>query len=279
MNETKSFDKSKIINGILWVAFVLALVSSISHLAYTFGTVERDPLWGWVSAIAVDAGLAALAYTIQQRKRTKQTTAILWVGVAGFAVISGLANFYHALSVETTGAVTVAMLKAADWLQVTKAIILSATLPAMVIYLGEVVSSDDAQTANKADQEEQRRKNQEERQQRKQERELENETKRLELKQQEILLEQQKQQNEQARLLLEQQEKQRQQEAEQEAEQEAAQVEQPLATGVHCERCGITFKNRQAFAAHGCNKNGKHVVTLEAPLNGSTNGKVAENGG
>lgn len=141
--------KPKIINGVLWLAFFLALAASVSHLAYTFGTVERNAAWGWVSAIAVDTGLAALAYTIQQRKTAKRKTASLWAGVAFFAGISALANFYHALSVESGGAVAVSSLYSADWLELAKAVILSATLPAMVIYLGEIVSGDDA-TASEA---------------------------------------------------------------------------------------------------------------------------------
>src|SRR5512146_3059135 len=35
-------NKNSIINAVLWLAFVLALASSVKHLAYTFGTMEKD---------------------------------------------------------------------------------------------------------------------------------------------------------------------------------------------------------------------------------------------
>lgn len=141
---------ARIINYVLWVAFLLALGASIQHLAWTFGTVERYPVLGWIAAVAVDAGLAALAYSIQQRRRAKRPALVLWLGVAFFAGISALANFYHALSVEI-GAVPT--LQAVGWLILTKAVLLSATLPAMVIYLGEIVSSDDLAEADRVERE------------------------------------------------------------------------------------------------------------------------------
>lgn len=216
------------INLVLWLAFVLAMGASIGHLAWTFGTVER-PGWeflGWIPAIAVDAGLAALAYTIQQRKKSRRVTLPLWVGVVGFAVISALANFYHALSVE-------GVVLFPDAIVYIKAAVLAATLPVMYIFLGEIISNDDAQMIAKAEQDEQRRINKEEREQR-----------RLEMVAQ----------NEQARLMLEQ----RRLDAEQNKQQEQATEQQQEASKERtCLQCGTTFKNRQAYAAHACMKNGK----------------------
>lgn len=127
------------------MALLFAMAASINHLAWTFGTVERPGQeWlGWIPAIAVDAGLAAMAYSIQQRRRTKRPVAVLWSGVAGFALISALANFYHALAVEGIEI-------PAGMLAFAKPIILSATLPAMYIFLGEIISADDATAAERA---------------------------------------------------------------------------------------------------------------------------------
>lgn len=135
--------KTKLINGVLWLALILAMAASVNHLAWTFGTVEQPGAeWlGWIPALAVDTGLAALAYTIQQRKRAKRPVAILWYGVAGFAVVSALANFYHALAVE-------GFALSGSFVAVAKAVILSATLPAAYIFLGEIVSGDDAKAAD-----------------------------------------------------------------------------------------------------------------------------------
>lgn len=136
--------KQKFITSVLWIAFVLAMAASVQHLAWTFGTLERPGYeWlGWVPAVAVDTGLAALAYTIQQRKRAKRPVAILWAGVAGFAAVSALANLYHALAVEGVAI-------AAGWVVYAKAFVLSATLPVAYIFLGEIISGDDATEADK----------------------------------------------------------------------------------------------------------------------------------
>lgn len=143
--------KNKVINVVLWIAFLLAMAASIQHLASTFGTAEQaGAQWlGWIPAVAVDAGLAALAYTIQQRKRAKRPTKILWGGVVGFAIISALANLYHALAVEAVANLAIRAVLDSWGTLIAKAILLSATLPAMYIFLGEIVSGDDSLTADK----------------------------------------------------------------------------------------------------------------------------------
>ena len=126
---------------ILWASYILTMAASIGHLAWTFGTLE--PAWsewaGWLPALAVDAGLAALAYAIQQRKRAGRRAWSLWLGVAVFAGISAYANTLHALSVAPG--------------ELVKALLLSAVLPLLVVYLGEIISSDDAAAAEAAERE------------------------------------------------------------------------------------------------------------------------------
>jgi len=136
--------KNKLIGWVLWLAMILTMVASIQHLAWVFGTVERPGYQslGWIPAIAVDAGLVALAYSIRQRSRAKRSTKVLWAGIVGFAIISALANFYYALSVEGVAIATGVIVYA-------KALVLSATLPAMYIFLGEIVSGDDANAADR----------------------------------------------------------------------------------------------------------------------------------
>jgi hypothetical protein len=198
----------------LWLSFLLAMAASVNHLAWTFGTVERPGFeWlGWVPAVAVDTGLAALAYTIQARRKTKRPVFVLWGGVVFFAAISAGANLYHALSVEAVAVATDAVV----WI---KAVVLSATLPAMYVFLGEIISGDEAQAIATAEREEQRARAKEERSLHLLEQQAANEAKRLALE-----------------------------------EQRPVAIEQPSATGTYCERCSTTFKNRQAYAAHGCNK-------------------------
>lgn len=224
--------KSKAVETVLWLALILAMAASIQHLAWTFGTVERPGYeWlGWIPALAVDTGLAALAYTIQQRKRAKRPVVILWAGVVGFASVSAIANLYHALAVEG-----VALTSA--WITIAKAVVLSATLPVAYIFLGEIVSSDDAGAATKAEQDEQRRKLLEERKLRKDEQATTNEAKRLELEQQKLMLEQQH------------------------LQEQATAQQRETSKERKCGTCGTLFRNRQAYAAHACNKNGKAEET------------------
>jgi hypothetical protein len=244
-------NKLTVINFVLWLAFLLALLSSVSHLAWTFATLEpADRAWaGWIPAIAVDAGLAALAYSIQQRKRANQSTRALWWGVAAFAAISAIANLYHALSVEGGARVTLDTLASIDWLQLVLAVVLSATLPGMVLYMGEIVSSDDSARIAKQEQEErdaQAKRDQEAAAiQRRQEREqarLERETAARELEAR----------NEQARLELEMQRA---------RDAEKAQI---MITAVRCDTCGRMFRSRQAKAAHKC----VPVEVVDAGMNG-----------
>lgn len=135
--------KQRILSLALWAAYLLALGSSISHVAWTFNTLEQPGHeWaGWLAALAVDCGLAALAYAIQQRKRAGRNTRGLWAGVLAFAAISAYANALHALNLSS---------------DVFTAVVLSSVLPLMVVYLGEVVSSDDNAALERAERERQR---------------------------------------------------------------------------------------------------------------------------
>jgi hypothetical protein len=147
--------KTKIANIVLWAAYLLTLAASIGHVAWAFGTLEfPGSAWvGWLAALAVDAGLAALAYGVQQRKRARRSARDLWAGVLLFAGISAFANLLHAMTAVTGFTVTLATFAAVDALALAKAVILSASLPLLVVYLGEVVSSDDAQAAEQAERE------------------------------------------------------------------------------------------------------------------------------
>ncbi len=146
-------NKTQIANIVLWTAYILALAASLTHVAWAFGTLEfPGQQWnGWLAAIAVDAGLAALAYGIQQRRRTKRPERMLWVGVIVFASISAFANLLHALTVQTGGTVVLSSFGQVDPLLLVQAVVLSATLPLLVVYLGEVVSSDDAEASKAAE--------------------------------------------------------------------------------------------------------------------------------
>ena len=131
--------KTRLVSAALWASYVLTMAASISHVAATFNTLQApgDEWAGWASAVAVDCGLAALAYAIQQRRRAKRPARSLWAGVLVLAGVSAYANTLHALAVSSV--------------DVVKAVILSAILPLLVVYMGEIISADDAAAADAAE--------------------------------------------------------------------------------------------------------------------------------
>lgn len=134
---------------LLWLAYFLALFASVTHVAWAFSLLE-EPGWeivGWFAAVAIDVGLAALAYGIQQRKRAGRRARDLWAGVVFFAFISAFANVLHAVAIETGKTVVWETFNTLDPLTFLRAIFFSASLPALVIYLSEIVSADDARKA------------------------------------------------------------------------------------------------------------------------------------
>lgn len=129
------------LNTLLYLALILALLSSLGHVAFAFSTVNgQNWIEAYISAIAIDLGLLALAAGINKRKSEKRGTMTLWAGVILFSVISTYANWL-------AGIVHVTPLKAdvtgpALWLVSLRPILLSGVLPSLVIYLSEIVSSN-----------------------------------------------------------------------------------------------------------------------------------------
>jgi hypothetical protein len=62
---------------LLWLALILALVGSLKHLAAIFASIDGNIAFGWLQAVAIDAGLFALAYSIKVRK-VDGKTALVW---------------------------------------------------------------------------------------------------------------------------------------------------------------------------------------------------------
>lgn len=133
-------DISNVANKILWLSFLLALFASVHHIAFAFGELEFDARLGWLPAIAIDGGLAAMAYGIQQNKKARRKTQPLWIGVVIFSTISAVANYLHAVAVDSS---------VEPW----QAVIFSASLPLLVVFLGEIVSNDDVQLERVAEKE------------------------------------------------------------------------------------------------------------------------------
>jgi hypothetical protein len=127
------------VETLLWLSLVLALSGSLKHLAGIFASIDGNTVMGWVQAIAIDAGLFALAYSIRVRKVAKRSTRPLWVGVSVFTGISVYGNLSYGL-LATDGNLPL-------WIVASKPYVLAASLPVLVLFLSELLS-DDRQHAN-----------------------------------------------------------------------------------------------------------------------------------
>jgi hypothetical protein len=128
------------VRGGLWLALALAMFGSLTHVAWAFSTLHGGDLrLGYVQAVAVDVGLAALAVGIQQRRKAGRAAWRLWSGVVLFALISTYANLLHGMAHTEA----VQLIDAPAWLLILRPWLLSAILPTLVIWLAEIVSEDD----------------------------------------------------------------------------------------------------------------------------------------
>lgn len=119
---------------LLWLALTLALAGSLRHLAATFATIDGNAAMGWMQAVAIDAGVFALTYSIRARKAAKRKTAPIWIGVSLFTAISIYGNLAYGLLATTRSLPA--------WILASRPYVLAATLPVLVLYLAEILSDD-----------------------------------------------------------------------------------------------------------------------------------------
>lgn len=129
------------LNNLLYLALILALVSSLGHVAFAFSTVNGSNwIEAYISAIAIDLGMLALAAGINKRKKERRSTKTLWAGVILFSIISTYANWLAGIIHVTPLDTDVSQIGA--WLVSLRPILLSSVLPLLVIYLSEIVSGN-----------------------------------------------------------------------------------------------------------------------------------------
>jgi len=122
------------VQWLLWLALSLAMAGSLKHLAAVFASIDGNNFMGWLQAVAIDAGLFALAYSIRQRKTAKRSVKPLWFGVTLFTAISIYGNLSYGL-LATTG-------RLPGWIAAIKPYILAGSLPILVLFLSELLSDD-----------------------------------------------------------------------------------------------------------------------------------------
>ena len=115
------------VQALLWLALILAL-------AAMFAGIDGNLVYGYLSAIAVDAGLFSLSYSLKLRKGEQRGTAILWLGIVLFTAISVYGNYSYGL--------TAIGRPLPNWIETSQPIVLAASLPILVLYLAELVSDN-----------------------------------------------------------------------------------------------------------------------------------------
>ena len=133
------------LQNLLYTALVLALLSSLEHVAFAFATTNGNNWYeAYISAVAIDLGLLALAAGINKRKTENRSTKTLWGGVILFSVISTYANWLagiaHVVAIDVS--LDTMAGQANGWLVSLRPILLSGVLPILVIYLSEIVSGN-----------------------------------------------------------------------------------------------------------------------------------------
>lgn len=129
------------LSSLLYLTLILALFSSLEHVAFAFSTVNGGSMFtGYVTGIAIDLGLLALAASINQRKKESKRTKMLWIGVGIFSIISTYANYLAGITFLSPMNVQTGPI--GQWLISIRPIALSAILPSLVIFMSEVLAGD-----------------------------------------------------------------------------------------------------------------------------------------
>lgn len=135
--------KSKYIYIGILISLVGVLGGSLSHLSYTFGTLEQDGsgMISFIISAGIEFGQLAIAMGVAERRRQKKSAKDLIFYLFCFAFINFFGNVYHSASVYT-GILNLKMenLMNIDRLVSTTIFILSGALPVLALSLTELQS-------------------------------------------------------------------------------------------------------------------------------------------
>lgn len=150
--------KRLFIQALLWLALLLAMGASLSHVAYSFNRFEttQHQAVGWLAAMGVDLGLVCLAIGIQYGRQAQRNTLTLWAALLFVTAISVLANVSHGVHVVTGDHLSTASFASFDMIETATMLLLAGCLPVLVFALTEVAASG-TETALEAIQKETRK--------------------------------------------------------------------------------------------------------------------------
>lgn len=134
--------KQLFVQALLWLALLLAMGASLTHVAYSFNRFEAVDYQavGWLAAIGVDLGLVCLAIGVQRYRLVGRRTGTLWAALFFVTLISVLANVGHGTHVATGAHLSAMSFASFDWLETATMLLLAGCLPVLVFALTEVAA-------------------------------------------------------------------------------------------------------------------------------------------
>lgn len=155
--------KTKLIYYGILISLISILLGSVSHLTYTFSTLEPKTDSGIVSFViscGIEAGMLAVAFGVAERRRLKQSAKDLFAYLTAFGIINFFGNTYFAISVYTNVRnLKWADIQGVDFLVVLTVLMLSSSLPLLVIALTELLSIFQVKMTKEEQREAERKKN------------------------------------------------------------------------------------------------------------------------
>lgn len=129
-------------------SLIFVLAGSLRHVAWGFSTLEGEGWWplavGYFQAIAIDLVVIALAYGIEQRKRSALPTGWYWVGIVGFVFVSTYANLLYGLVFSIDVQASRDWPELSKWMVYLKPFVLSGVLPIMLVYISHITAGSQA---------------------------------------------------------------------------------------------------------------------------------------
>lgn len=137
MHKNKIFS----LTNMLYVTMVLALFSSLNHVANIFSTVNGNSLFmGYITGISIDLGLIVMSASLNHRKGEGSRTKLLWTGIIIFSAISCYANWIFGIS--NVQAINAEVGNFGKWIISLRPTILSGILPLLAIIMAEILSEN-----------------------------------------------------------------------------------------------------------------------------------------
>lgn len=119
---------------LLWLSLILALVSSLNHVAFMYAYIDGNVWMGWANALAIDLGIVSMSYSIKQRKAAKRKTTLPYVGLTLFGLVTVYANLAYGF-VQLNQDLP-------RFMHATLPYVLAMSTPILVMFLAHVVSDN-----------------------------------------------------------------------------------------------------------------------------------------